>query len=411
MKALSSSCAAIILAVIAPAPVLAQTNGPVTLTWPDILEAIDAHPAMVLARARIEHARAGAGESPIANPEISGSAGMGRSADGRQKAVIWGIDIELALDDVPSRVAQRKVARADAQAEVARTEQTRNEVIATLHLAFIQAAIRREMELAAREAALATQELAEVAIARHGAGEGRRIDVVRLESESEIRKYELSGAVRERQAAFLRLNRLLGATLPEDFDIQADWMNLPEIGKLEDLLTAGIDSTPVVRAADAYVRAGQAAHSAERAKRIPGFRIGGFFERELDSDKFGASVSITVPLWDHNRKGIEQAAARVSAARAEADLARLEFSDSLVDAHARAVISKEASIRYRDVILPMAEQASSMAGELYKAGEIGLFEAIDTRAAYLRTRQQMLDTFMDGWRAAIELQAITGVTP
>jgi len=411
MKLSYASCAAIILALAAPAQARGREAGPVTLTWPDILAAIDGHPAMALASARTRHARAGADESPVGNPEISGSVGMGVSADGRERAVTWAIDVGIALDEIPTRIAMRRAALADAQVEQAKAAQIRSEVVAMLHEAFINASIRREIEVASREAAAAATELAEVAKSRHQAGEGRKIDVMRLEYDAEISKGRLSGAVLERQAAFGRLNRLLGSRLPESFDIDCDWAALPEIAGLDDLLAAGIDSNPAVRAANADARAGHAVLSAERARLVPGFRIGGFYERELDADKFGASLSMTIPLWDHNRKGINQAAARVAGARAEADLARLDYSDRLASAHARASISRETAIRYRDVVLPLAEQASAMAVALYKAGENGLVETIDARAACAQARMQMLDAFLEGWRAAIELQAITGVTP
>jgi len=383
---------------------LAAAEPEPVLRWPQVAAASDQHPLLQEARARVSGA-AGAvtAARELPNPVVSVTGGDANARGGREQRREWGYSVELPLEFLNSR--RQRVAAASASAEGARQEAraVRAQVLRELRRVFVAVAHDQALLDAKSELEAQVGQLATIVRRRSERGEGRPIEVPRVEIELEKLR---AGVERSRAAAEARRQRLailLGAPVPR---VEADLSRALALPRLDELLRRVVEASPVVEAVKARVAAAERAASAERWDRLPRVSAGAGRVEELDRRSTTITATVTVPLWSWNVGRIRQADAALAAERARLDAAIRELSASLGEAWLGCSAGQVAASRFRDEILPRAEASARTLGRAFELGESGLVDVIDSRRVLLDTRTEYLDLLLDMQNACGDLAAL-----
>jgi outer membrane protein TolC len=136
-----------------------------------------------------------------------------------------------------------------------------------------------------------------------------------------------------------------------------------------------------------------------RALSLPKFTAGYMGESVLGTTLQGATVGISIPLWE-NRNTIRQAKAQTAALQTmEAD-ARAQFYNSLKAQHAKAVSLQALAADYREALKNNAD----LLKEALDMGQLSLIHYIMELAIYYDAIDQVLQAERDGWLATLELR-------
>jgi cobalt-zinc-cadmium efflux system outer membrane protein len=178
------------------------------------------------------------------------------------------------------------------------------------------------------------------------------------------------------------------ALLQARFDLDAAWASLASaVGDAElerRMLSGALDAFPQIDAAAALqrvlaespeiaiaeasvTRAGAEERQA-RASVIPDIDAEAGFRNNPVSGANGVPigregffrVGVDVPLFDRKRGAIQAARARVTSAEAEAERVKLSLNERMADAYRHYATATSLARRYRETMLPKAQQAYEM---------------------------------------------------
>jgi cobalt-zinc-cadmium efflux system outer membrane protein len=393
------------------APLAAHPGRTLTL-YDAFARAIARHPDLARYRYLHDGAQAAldeAAQSPSLNAglQIENAPGNGAAAGFDQAEATLSLASVLELGG--KRAARQAVASAQMQSLTLAEEARRLDLLAEVARRFLdllaaQSFVRiADTELAQRE------RVAQAATQRARAGASP--ESVRLSAEAAVAHARLmhERSVAQTQAEARRLAVLWNDRSP-DFDRAAgDPLALPAIPSLEALQTL-IDRSPELRRFADEARVREARVQLARTARTPDIQWQAGIRRLEESDNWAAVVGVSVPLGSARR-----AAPRVRAAEAElASLALERESEeislyaTLADAQARlSAASAEVSIA-RTEVLPRLQQAEQLAERAYRAGALSYLEWAQLQAETTATRREELQAAIEGHRALIEIQRLTG---
>lgn len=224
----------------------------------------------------------------------------------------------------------------------------------------------------------AGEKLAALIEQRYQRGEVPQTDIAPIRIENAKLAQEQQLLLAERTATELRLKRLLGLPADEPLVLVGD----------PDELTAPLSAEVVAESRPDYEAARAAVNQADAEVRVAkveaydDFTVGVTYEGDRSvfdapvgakRDHFlGASISIPLPVRNKNQgRIIEQQAAH---RQAEAELVALRLNISSEIAQAQVAISQLAPVltRYREELIPLAEQQFQAMQRAYERGEQGI---------------------------------------
>jgi outer membrane protein, heavy metal efflux system len=121
-----------------------------------------------------------------------------------------------------------------------------------------------------------------------------------------------------------------------------------------------------------------------------------------------AGIAVTLPLFTSHRAGVaveEAALARLTAQR-HATLRRIE--GDVTSAAALAEAQRSAYVRYRDVILPQAQEVEQLAQDSYRLGQTGIASLLQALQAARDVRLRSLDAVSQFQVALADLERAIG---
>ncbi|MCK9490213.1 MAG: TolC family protein [Xanthomonadales bacterium] len=301
----------------------------------------------------------------------------------------------LVQSRIDALAVERESRRLDLLAEVARRYLA---VVA----ARAQSAIAR-LDISQRERTVAA------ARQRHQAGASP--ESVLLTAQAALARAALDLARSEQQgiAARQHLAALWGEQSPDFEVMQADALNLVDVADFATL-AQWLERTPeVARFADAR-RIGEARLHLARAesKADVDWQVG--VRRLQASDDFGLTAGISIPLGSSGRarSGIRAAEAELAGLEIEREAAGLSLYSTLAQAHGRYRVAQLEVSRLGEDVLPMLERAENASDRAYRAGAASYLEWASLQAERTAALRQQLDAALEGQRALIEIQRLTG---
>ena len=366
---------ALVLAYTAPALAQEVATQSAPLRWAEVAAAIERDPRVAASRSRVRSAEGGvfAARTPP-NPDLEVTAGRGTARDGSARRGEWGLAISIPLDWLARR------------GPAAEAQGLRVEVAAELWRLFARAGYA-DSEVETLEATEQQVEaLTRLVRRRVEAGEGRPVEVPRVELELERVRNELSAARANRDGALAQLGAWLGVSVRR--------VELPAAPATVDVaeLASDLAEHPRIRGALARAAAARAQASGARRSRIPAFSVGGFYASELDREAVGGRFSIELPLWDWKTGRVQRADAAAAAEASRVDAERRALAAGVADATATCGRARAVAERQQTNILPRAEESARTLERTFQLGEAGILDVIDARRVLLEARREVLSS-------------------
>ena len=301
----------------------------------------------------------------------------------------------LAQQRIDALAVEREARRLDLLADVARR-----------YLDIVAAGLRRSM---AADDVAQRQRVVDEARRRLHAGASPASVV--LSAQAVLARAELE---RDREAlrtasASRHLAALWGERDP-DFDVAGgDPRRLEPIADLATL-RRWLDATPELAAFASEQRVREARLQLARSEGVADvqWQLG---VRRLQAGADAALVgSVSIPLGARQRAepGVRAADAELARLDVEREAKGLSLYATLVDAHARYAVAQAEVDRLGRDVLPLLAQAEAAAQRAFRAGAATHFEWAQAQSELVAARRQQLDAALDGQRALIEIQRLTG---
>ncbi len=370
--------------------------------------ALSRSPGLEAAKARVDAAR---GRQHVAgqwaNPELEIATedwplGGGGFAHAKQT-----LGLAQTLPYPGKKKLDRRIGGTDVRIRQAELGGRRSELVREVKTAFVRAlAAERKFVLTGDLSKLA-EAGAKAARERVEAGDASPHDQLRAEIEWEQTRTEEAASRRARDQAVATLCQWVGQPARPGIVLQGSLEELGEPVAQSCRPETWLAGHPEVLAARLEVE--QAELEEKRAAlepypdprvRLAGGRVG-----ESDESVLELSLALPLPLFDRSKGRRQEAAARSVAARAElaAVEQRLvrEWTEAIQEFHS----ALEQAARYRDRILPRAEEALRLVGDGYAAGKFGFLELVDARRTAAGSRLVFQQKLLDSAEARVRLES------
>jgi outer membrane protein TolC len=409
------------LAGLVPALAQAQAQPRETLGLKDALERAYQHsPAVVRAGGDREVAKAAVRSASGAFlPTLSASLSTGLGGDtggsGTNPSAGAGLSVSYDLFTGFRRAAQAEQAQASVTAAESGFVQDRASVALAVEQAYY-AALRAEELLEVADARLTrAREGLDAAQRKAKVGSGAVSDELRAELELNTTQQRRLEATSQRDDAAYALGRLVGADGPVDAAAGAA-AELPE-GPTDAnaFVTELLQSSPDIRAAEAQVRAADAAVAVAASSYYPQVGLGA----GLDWSTRGAPLAgqagwsvrlgVSLPLFDGFRR--DESAVR---ARAQQTTAASLLADTrrAVRATAEQLLN---SLELARQTIALAEKSQAVAAEdyrvqqeRYRTGVATMLDLLTSQASLVQAQTDLVGARFDHRLAGAELQALLG---
>jgi len=378
---------ALVLAYGGPALSQEVASETKSLRWTDVAAAIDRDPRVAASRFRVRSADGAVGVARTPpNPEVEVAAGRGTAREGAARRDEWELAISIPLDWLARRGPEIDAARAGVEELAAEAQALRAEVASELWRLFVRAGYAQSEVEALEASEQQADALARLVRRRVEAGEGRPIEIPRVEIELERVRNDLAAARASREGALAQLGAWLRTTIGH--------VELPAGAPGADAgsVAGDLGRHPRVRAALARAAAARAEASAARRSRIPAATIGGFYASELDREAVGGRLTIELPLWDWKTGRVQRAEAAAAAEASRADAEGRTLAAAFADAIASCGRARAIADRQKKNILPRAEESARTLERTFQLGEAGLLDVIDARRVLIEARREALSS-------------------
>ena len=366
--------------------VAAQVAGPQTLSLADAVDrAMAANPAIVAARltTAINQAALGlAGERP--NPEVT--------AEFEKETPKQGIGVAVPLELGGKRSKRIAVSQATiraGEAEIAATiVQVRNDV----RRAYFDVLVADARLGVLREIRDLSGRVRDTAQTRFESGDAPRLEVLQASLAFEASENEAAAADGALTAARTRLNALLGQ--PLDAALNLARSNSSELAVLDrrlDEQRARLTLARALRTPD-LIPTATFTHDAQ-----PEFTYG-----------WRAGLAVTLPVFATHQAGVLVEQTTLDQLQAQRRAAEARIAGEVTAAAATAEAQRQAYTRYRDVILPQAQQVEQLAQASYQLGQTGISALLQALQAARDVRLRALDVMAQLQTALADLERAIG---
>lgn len=182
----------------------------------------------------------------------------------------------------------------------------------------------------------------------------------------------------------LARQQLLGEAVAPPRDIDFD----EALGRLLAL-------SPEMAAAAMSVERARAAIERERVEPIPNVTVQGLVNWQDNGiggkPDGGLAVSIPIPVFNRNQGGVARAQQELVAASRAVTQLELDLRNRLAPTFERYANARNQVTRYRDVILPAADESLSLTRKTYTAGEASYNSLLIAQRTYSQTQLGYLD--------------------
>ena len=220
--------------------------------------------------------------------------------------------------------------------------------------------------------------------------------------ESDRARYVLAAARGRLAAAWGSSEARFGSAI-------GDLRLLPLVPSFEELKTQLAENPELARWA-VEISQRQAALAVEQSKRVPDVSVSAGYRRftAINTDAFLVGGSISLPIFDRNRGGIEEAHNRLAKAQEERRAAETRVYITLTEAY-RALSSAHAEVTaLRTALMPGAQQTFEAISEGYRAGKFGYLDVLDAQRTLISAGGQFLRALSDYHKAGTDVERLIG---
>jgi cobalt-zinc-cadmium efflux system outer membrane protein len=366
--------------------------------------AAEQNPSINISKAREDSAAASVvTAATYANPQFEFGAGPTsyRTSGGQGNSGNWGVALSQPLDFPSVRNARREVAENNVQVATLGIAVTKTDVRTRVKSAFYDVLQRHAvLEIAEADRNL-LKEIRERVKLRVDVGESPKYELIKADTEA-------LAAERDYQAARVRvieakayLRGLIGASMPEDYNLTGELplsASLPKINELRDR----INDAAQLKQIRAAIKSSEANLRLQEQLRNPGLTLRAGVEQDPDLRQLRLGISIPLPVWDRRSGPIAQAAAEVREVNAILSERELAIRRYIESAYQRYLIAQQQVAAFENGLLSQAEAVLKVAEAAYRFGERGILDYLDAqrtkrvvRKDYLSARYEYINTMLE----------------
>ncbi len=370
--------------------------------------ALQCHPSVQRARALANAARGRAFQVGLApNPSV-GFSGQQLGSDGRaeQYGVTLGQDF----------VVREKLSlnRATILQEVRQLEQnvvaTQQKVLNDVRIGFYRVLRAQQQMEANRQLVELSEKGVTVAEALLKAQEVGRVDSLQAAIEVESAKMQLQNAENRYSAAWQELAASSGQTMLTPQPLAGDLFAPAQLFDFNQELMRLQQQSPELYAIVASIERARINLSRQQIETKPNVSVQGLFnwrDNGVDGNSNAAlAVSIPIPVRNKNQGAIQDARYQVYAAEHHLTQRQLELRQRLANVFERYNNAQQQVGRYRDAILPKAEETLDLIRKTYEVGEVSFISLLTVQRTYIQSRLAYLESLESLRVAEVEIQGL-----
>jgi cobalt-zinc-cadmium efflux system outer membrane protein len=307
------------------------------------------------------------------------------------------------------RAARRELAALDRDLAAWDYETARIDVFTQVTRAFFDVLAAQETVALTERTMQAVGEVRQSVGARVAAGAVSPIEETRAEISLAAVRVESEQARSLLGAARGRLASTWGSSEAVFLSALGDLGEVPSLPTREDLLARLADNPYLARWA-AEISQRQAALAFERSKGVPDLEVIAGYRRftDLGSNALVIGGSISLPIFDRNQGGIEEARTRLSKAYEQRRAAEARVAAALAEAYGALTSAHTAVTSLQAAVLPGAQQTFEAINEGYRLGKFGYLDVLDAQRTFIGASGQYLRALADYHKAAVEVERLIG---
>ena len=404
--AVTTLCALMLFGGALPAG--SQPAGP-TFTLADALaRARDGSPEGAAARARVEAAERAVGETArMPNPTVefrseNWASGVSRSVLPLDAFAEFTQVVELG----GKRGARRGVAEAGLGATQADEAVVRRALAVDISRAYLDALRLRERQRTLAEQSTDLAEMVRVLDRRVEVGTTAEADALKLRTEEARLGTDLLRTEVAAQRALLQLTSRLNVEAGLDALVPPP---LPALPAIDD--EAALKRRPDVTAAERAVVSAQQALRLEDARGTPDPALNAGYKRTGGYNTGLFTVTMPLPLWDHNRVNRILAQGHVTAAELERAAVERRARGEMAATRMAAGRLSERARDIRTRLVEPARGAREAARAAFASGALDVLRLVDAERVFTDATLVAIDIEIDAVAAAIEARLAAGEDP
>ena len=395
---------ACLAALLAAAPAIAQPPPAGSLTLQAAMErAVAANP--VIAAARLGRAIDVAGLA-LAGERLNPEASFEIEKETPKQSFGFAVPLELGGKRA-KRIAVGEATIRAGEAQLAATiAQVRNDV----RRAYFEALVADARSSVLRELRDLSQRARDTAQARFDSGDAPRLEVLQADLALATSENEATAADGVALAARSRLNAVLA--LPLD-TVRPLSTSLDDGGVV--VTSAALDlarrGSAELATLDRRIDEQRAKVELARALRVPDLVPTATLTHDAQPEfTYGwrAGLAVTLPLFTTHKAGVMVEDTTLAQLTTQRQAAQLRIDGEVTAAAAMAEAQRLAYARYRDVILPQAQQVEQLAQDSYRLGQTGIAALLQALQATRDVRLRSLDTVSQYQAALADLERAIG---
>lgn len=394
---------------VAPIHLEAPSHVSVTMTLEELQSiAMTNHPAICKAMAKLSAARGNYVQVGLPPNPIVGYSGQQIGSNGLAEQD--GVFVEQEF----VRGGKLRLNREVAAREVMRMERelwvVQQRVITDVRLAYYQLAVaQRQLDLT-QELQRIAQDGLRSAEALYAAKEVSKPDVLQAELEVENSAILLQNARNRQVAAWRTLANVIAQPAMAIRRVTDDLNLASQAYDYDASLTRLLNESPELAAASAEIERARWALERARAEPRPNITVQGLVNARDNGiggrADGGLSVGLPVPLWNRNQGGIAAAQFELAAAIRELERVRLGLQNRLALVFERYSNARNQVDRYRNRILPAAQESLDLTRRSYQAGELGFLSLLTAQRTYFQTSLSYVDAMRELRLAEAEIDGL-----
>lgn len=404
-----------VMAQVASAPAahafpLQALDGP-SLSLPQLIQTVLVHNPGLQAALRLrEQAEAGVNTAAaLANPRLELSQGENEArVASATPGPVRGWALSQFIENPASRNARIEAARSTERGSLHQVAAVRNELVAQVQLRAYEHLLRRDEARALSEDVALLEQVRERVRLRVESGEAARYEIIKADAEIINARQRQRTAQLQAEQALLALNRLAAGQLPARWQLAGELDVEVAPGELEELQQLARLNNPELRSLQSQLDRAQNQLDGARSSRWPGVDLRYSETTAADTRQHMLGVQMQIPLFDHKRGPIAEAASERERVRIRLEGRQAELQQQVLQAWKSLEMARLRVEALGQGVMREAEAALRVAQAAYRYGERGILDVLDAQRVLQSVRADLLDARYQVQAARIELQLLSG---
>ena len=274
-------------------------------------------------------------------------------------------------------------------------EAQRLRVLTDVRIAYFQVLLaQRQIELTNNIIQI-SQEGAKTVDALYRSQEVGKSDVLQAQLEIENSQILAENARNRYASAWRSLTAVIGSPMLAQQPLVGDPLVPPRQIEFDDALDRLLTLSPEMAAASMGVSRARAAIERERVEPVPNVTVQGLVNWQDNGvngkPDGGVAVSVPIPVFNRNQGGVARAQAELVAASRALEQLELDLKNRLAPTYERYANARNQVVRYRDIILPTADESLDLMRKSYLAGETNYVALLTAQRTYSHTQMGYLE--------------------